>query len=135
MTLNFQSAVLIGLGGFLGTLLRFSAGAWISQISSAPWLSTLFVNLLGSFCAGLILSGSSRIPETVFSFLTIGLLGGFTTFSAFSMDSMNLLKSSMWTEFLVYALVTIFFGLALCFTGHFLGAWMFRSFGSGPPLS
>lgn len=135
MTLNFQSALLIGLGGFLGTILRFSTGAWISQISSTPWLSTMVVNLLGSFCAGLILSGSPRISDTTFYFLTIGVLGGFTTFSAFSMDSMNLIKSSMWTDFSLYILITIFFGLGLCFAGHFLGTWLFRSFEAGPPFS
>ena len=92
-----QNLLLIGLGGFMGALLRYSVSSLIQNISksmSFPY-GTLFVNLLGCLLIG-ALSQVAEIrgvisPEAR-SFVFIGLLGAFTTFSAFGNDSVNLFQ-------------------------------------------
>ena len=93
--------LLIGLGGFIGAILRYSVSGFIqgwSKGNSFP-IGTLAVNILGCFVIGLLsqLAESHGLfsPETR-SLLFIGFLGAFTTFSAFGNDTMNLLQSTPW---------------------------------------
>ncbi len=88
----FGTLLQIALGGALGASARFlanlAAARWLG--TSFPW-ATLFVNVLGSFLMGvlfvaLVEKGASRAAP----FLMTGILGGFTTFSAFSLDAMTL---------------------------------------------
>jgi CrcB protein len=80
----------VAIGGALGSLARYLAmigiGAWLG--ASFPW-GTLTVNVIGSAIMGLIIEGSAlrwNIGEEWRAFLTVGILGGFTTFSTFSLD-------------------------------------------------
>jgi len=92
-----QNLLLIGLGGFMGALLRYSVSGLIQNLSksmSFPY-GTLFVNLLGCLLIG-ALSQVAEIrgvisPEAR-SFIFIGLLGAFTTFSTFGNDTLNLFR-------------------------------------------
>ena len=92
-----QNLLLIGLGGFMGALLRYSVSGLIQNLSksmSFPY-GTLFVNLLGCLLIG-VLSQVAEIrgvitPEAR-SFLFIGLLGAFTTFSTFGNDTVSLFR-------------------------------------------
>ena len=92
-----SNALLVGLGGFLGSLLRYVLGGWVLRLKLG-WtfpLETLIINVLGCLVFGVlaglaesrgVLSGSAR------AFLFIGLLGGFTTFSSFSYETFQLLR-------------------------------------------
>ena len=92
-----QNLLLIGLGGFMGALLRYSVGGLIQNLSksmSFPY-GTLFVNLLGCLLIGAL----SQVAETrgvispeARSFIFVGLLGAFTTFSTFGNDSVSLFR-------------------------------------------
>lgn len=81
---------LVAIGGAAGSVLRYAAGLWCAQWFGAalPW-GTLAVNVIGSaiigLLGGLILGGLQLSPE-MRVFLITGILGGFTTFSAFSLD-------------------------------------------------
>jgi CrcB protein len=112
---------LVAAGGAAGSVLRYSLGIWcLARFGTAlPW-GTLAVNVIGSAVIGLIgglmasgmpMSGEARL------LLITGLLGGFTTFSAFSLDLGLLAQRSLLTA-LVYLCATLLFGLgafAACF--------------------
>ena len=82
-------ALLVGFGGFLGTVLRYAVTR-IPMGWSFP-LSTLVVNVLGCFALGLL--AGARYTETARAFVFIGVLGGFTTFSAFGNETFQLLRA------------------------------------------
>jgi fluoride exporter len=99
----------IALGSALGGMGRH----WITTIASSrfpgsfPW-GTFSVNLLGSLLIGLIAGISNdRLPPAVRSTLTIGVLGGFTTFSAFSFQTASLFKSGQSNLGLLYAFSSV----------------------------
>ncbi len=99
-TVNLYVAIL--LGGALGSAARFALSAWVDGKAGGefPW-GTFTVNVIGSFVIGFVagISGpDSRfmVPEVVRVFIMVGILGGFTTFSSFSLQTMNLLLSGQW---------------------------------------
>ncbi len=90
--------LLVALGGAIGASLRHLAGLfWLRMLGPAfPW-GTLFVNVIGSLAMGLLIGwlvkrGGAGVlsPDNIRMFLATGILGGFTTFSAFSLDVANL---------------------------------------------
>jgi CrcB protein len=93
---------LIGLGGALGSVARFVLSGLIAngQGPGFPW-GTLFVNVTGSFAIGFVaaLSGPETgvlASRTTRHFLMTGILGGYTTFSAFSLQTLNLAEEGKW---------------------------------------
>ena len=88
---------LVGLGGFVGAILRYWANGWIqSGLLTFP-LGTLGVNFLGSLLLALVMYASEYrglFGEETRVFLTIGVLGSFTTMSTFSFESMKLLEQN-----------------------------------------
>jgi len=78
------------------------------------------VNLLGSFFIGVCISLSDKsiITENIRIYIAIGLLGGFTTFSTFSMDLFNLLNKSLYVEMISYLVLSVFGGVLLFFAGY-----------------
>jgi CrcB protein len=112
---------LVGAGGFLGSILRFIAQAGVEKYThlSFQW-GTMFVNVSGSLILGILyaLSEKQNILSTDWRlFLAVGFCGGFTTFSAFSLDSFRLLKASAMPELLVYSLGSIFAGIVSLYAG------------------
>lgn len=88
--------VYIGLFGALGCLARYALSGWIYALAgrALPW-GTLAVNVVGSFLIGLVMEGSLRsvlLPAHIRLGITIGFLGGFTTFSTFSYETVRLLE-------------------------------------------
>ena len=89
--------LLVGAGGFLGSVLRYLLGSWVQTLSGGRFpLGTLAVNVLGCFAIGLLMGVAevrqSLSPE-VRLFAVVGVLGGFTTFSTFSYDSVELWRA------------------------------------------
>lgn len=92
--MSLQAIMLVGTGGALGAVTRYGVGLLLKSASGFPW-ATLSVNIAGSLLMGLVmgwLSRQSGASEPVRLFLVVGLLGGFTTFSAFSMELVTLLE-------------------------------------------
>jgi len=85
---------------------------------------TLLVNLIGSFLIGFVIAlfDIGIISETVRLCVVIGLLGGFTTFSTFSMDMFNLINKSLYLQASIYIFGSVVFGLILFITGHKLAS-------------
>ncbi|NUQ82479.1 MAG: fluoride efflux transporter CrcB [Bacteroidetes bacterium] len=119
----------IFIGGGLGAVSRYLAGSWVNRLMGPefPW-GTLLVNVAGSFIIGFFLTWMEhRLP--VFPYwrplIAIGFLGGFTTFSSFSWETVVLLRNG---DYLLAALNTGG-SVLLCLTGVILGIWLARPAG------
>ena len=114
------------IGGGIGSLLRYGVQTvWRSHHPlpyTFPW-STFIVNIAGSFLIGLFYALAMRfhISPKICLLLTTGLCGGFTTFSTFSNDGMLLLKQGDIVTFMLYAVLSMVFGLAAVFAGNWCG--------------
>ena len=115
---------LVFLGGALGAASRYGLSAFVNRHveSSFPW-GTVSVNLLGSFAIGLLYEVLARysVPEQVRGFLFIGILGGFTTFSAFGLETMSLLRGREVGLALSNVALTNIAGVALVALGMLAG--------------
>jgi len=90
-----EALLLIGAGGFIGAILRYLVGGWVQNGFSTFPVGTLAVNFIGSFLLGLIMYASEYrgiFPEETRIFLTIGILGAFTTMSTFSYETFKLIE-------------------------------------------
>lgn len=120
-----KSLLAVALGGVLGTLLRYGAGLLlVVRYPKYFFLATLLVNLLGCFAIGYLhgffLGRPTLAPEWRVGLMT-GLLGGFTTFSSFSLDTLRLLEEGQWLMGLGYLLCTVMGGLLAAWMGLMLG--------------
>jgi CrcB protein len=117
----------VALGGALGSVARFWVNGLISEKFGAtfPW-GTLAINVTGSFIIGVI--GALAIPEGrmdspsrqfATQFLMIGVCGGYTTFSSFSLQTLNLLREREW----LYAGGNVILSVVLCMIAVWLG-WL-----------
>jgi fluoride exporter len=116
-----KTLLLIGTGGFLGSISRFLASRFIqNNLSSALPFGTFFVNISGCLLIGLIYGLSER--SSLFSpgwkmFLTVGFCGGFTTFSTFANENLAMLRDGDFFHFLLYTGLSVFLGIAATFFG------------------
>lgn len=107
------------IGGGLGSFLRFISNTQLSKYPQFPY-STLFVNLLGSFLIGIFFAFSQKYAwsEEAKALLIAGFLGGLTTFSSFSLDTLKLIQNGD----LGYALLNLslnnFMGILLAWLGY-----------------
>jgi len=116
-----KNILLVGLGGGIGSILRYLSQKLASNIYPAlfPW-GTFAVNVIGCFLIGLIWSiqfKSMDNSEDWKLLLMIGLCGGFTTFSAFTLEGIGLLKDEKLAVFFFYVAASILIGLAATFLG------------------
>ena len=112
--------LLVGLGGFVGAILRYWISGWIQSGFVTFPVGTLAVNFLGSLVLSLIMYASQYrglLGEEARIFLAIGVLGSFTTMSTFSLESMKLLEQS---EHMMFGL-NILGTLCLCLLAIYLG--------------
>jgi len=114
-----KTSLIIGLGGFIGTVCRYLVVSLFDK-SSFPY-GTVVVNLVGCFLIGLV-SGyfSQKLGDQtqLFFFLTIGCLGGFTTFSAIAMESQVFIQNGEFIRMLTYIAFQTLLGIALCMIGY-----------------
>ncbi len=109
------------MGGAVGAVLRFSISSLCYNMSNGgfPW-GTLIVNVIGSFFLAIFLGFAGEYSELRF-FLAIGLLGAFTTFSAFSYETIFLFKSSEISLGILNIAANFSLSLAVVVGGYFLG--------------
>jgi len=119
----------VALGGALGSVSRYLLGTWAQTISKSidfPY-GTLTVNLIGCFLIGFL----SQLAESRGAFTSesrmlvfIGILGGFTTFSSFGNDTINLLGEGNMVNALVNVGANVIVGLFLVWLGRITAAWI-----------
>ena len=118
----------IFLGGGLGALLRFLISEQTDRLflNSFPF-GTIVVNVLGAFLMGLVVSyfaDKVNVSQNIKMFLTIGFLGGFTTFSTFNVDFYQLFSNGEILASLLYLFVTFTFTLTVI--AFYLGLSLFK---------
>jgi CrcB protein len=112
--------VLVLLGGGIGSLARYSFSGWVhGKYAGIFPLGTLTVNLVGSFLIGVLwaLFESATMNPTLRVFLFVGILGGFTTFSTYSLETLSLLRDGEVRTALINILVNNVGGILLAFAG------------------
>lgn len=124
-----MTMLVIFVGAGIGGMVRHALGSWVQQASGSdfPW-GTLVVNVTGSLLLTLIyalLEGTSARAEWRM-FLGIGVLGGFTTFSAFSYETVDLLRHDEGLRALAYVLASVVASTGSAFIGYQVGASLLR---------
>src|SRR5271154_1721201 len=119
-----QSYALVALGGALGSVARF---AMVNSLAAGDWdratVATMAVNVLGSSLIGALAVLTSQ-KVALQHFLLVGILGGFTTFSAFSLQSFRLIVEQRWA----FAAGVIIGSVALCLLGTWRGSSLARQY-------
>ena len=118
-----KSFILVFLGGGLGSGLRYLVTIAMSQYSKVLPFGTFTVNMIGCLLIGLIL-GYAQKENTLTSnqtlLLATGFCGGFTTFSAFASENLELIKNGELFNFSIYAIGSVFLGIVLILIGYLL---------------
>lgn len=119
-----KSLLIAGTGGFIGTVLRFLVSRYFQEntFSLFPW-GTFTVNIIGSLLIGIFYGMSERgnlLSPEIRIFLTVGICGGFTTFSSLTNDAFMLLQEKEWFKVSLYASLSFFLGLVAVYLGRTL---------------
>ncbi len=111
----------IFVGGGLGALLRFGVGKWtLAWFGPGFPVGTLAVNVVGSLAIGLAVGALEGVGQPAKLFFITGLLGGFTTFSAFSLDAITLWQRGQSAQAALYVGLSVVLSLAAAFAGYWL---------------
>ena len=120
-----QNALAVGVGGFFGSIARYLVGVLVSRFFDEPTFpfATFVVNIAGCFLIGLfgtLMENTELISPPVQLFLIVGVLGGFTTYSAFGYQTLTLMRDGHFLFALLNVAAHIIFGLGAVW----LGAWL-----------
>lgn len=120
----FNNILLVGLGGAVGSILRYLCQKWINDWYHHNFpLATFLVNILGclliGFFYGLGEKGNILSPQTRLLLIT-GFCGGFTTFSTFAFENVNLLRVGDNFYFLLYILGSLVLGILAVYLGKYM---------------
>jgi CrcB protein len=113
-----QSVFLVAFGGALGAVARYGTGIVAVRLGMGgfPW-ATLFVNVLGGLLMGALAGWLSEGAPALRLFLGVGVLGGFTTFSAFSIDVVRLIEMNQTSAALAYVAASVIVSVGACWLG------------------
>ncbi|MGB7977159.1 MAG: fluoride efflux transporter CrcB [Roseiarcus sp.] len=125
--MSLASCLIVMLGGAIGTFLRYFVSVLALPISrELPW-GTIVINITGSFIIGLfgtltLASGRFPVSENLRLFVMVGFCGGYTTFSAFSLQTLELMRSGAMTRAALNIALSIVLCLSAVALGHLVGA-------------
>lgn len=123
-----QAYLLVGLGGGLGAMARYGFGTLAGRVWGTAFpVGTLMINVLGSLAMGLLAGLLARtLPEgqnEIRLFVAVGVLGGFTTFSAFSLDAITLLERGDVLAGVGYVLLSVVLSVLALYLGLLITRW------------
>lgn len=116
-----KTLLLVGAGGFVGSILRYLVSVWMMPLSERTGLplGTLAVNVVGSLAIGFLLSWCQTRMEHLL--LIVGLCGGFTTFSTFSLEVVNLLRAGTYGSAVFYIAASLCLSVLAVWAGMYAG--------------
>ncbi len=126
--MNFLPLMYVAIGGAFGSMCRYVVGVWVGVVNPTGFpFGTLVINVSGSFLMGvwigvmvLVLPEKSKDMHLL---MAIGVLGGYTTFSTFSLESYLLIEKGLWLQAAAY----IFGSVIVSIAALFAGMWLMRS--------
>lgn len=128
MTVTLTQLALVAGGGAIGSVLRFLTSSSVQRFTNTDFpFGTLSVNVIGSLLMGflyIILVERSSMSMEWRALLLIGLLGGFTTFSSFSIETMNLLEQALFGKMAINIVASVATCLFATWLGMKLGRWV-----------
>lgn len=113
-----MEVVYVSVGGFIGAICRFVLTKKIQQERIFP-LGTFTVNMIGAFLLGLMMG--MKVGGQLYSFLGVGFMGAFTTFSTFKLESEQLRQKKRNVYFYSYLIFSYVFGIGLAYLGMLIG--------------
>ena len=122
-----QAVLLVGAGGALGAMARYGVSLAVARLWPTGFpLATLGVNVVGSLLMGALIGVLARTSPTISNeirlFVAVGILGGFTTFSSFSLDAVTMIERGALAQALLY----IGLSVVVCLAGLYLGLLVTR---------
>jgi fluoride exporter len=127
LSLSPPTIVAIALGGAIGTVARFLLDTALAVPAGHFPTTTLLINLTGSLAIGLLIPLTDKLAPRVplaRPFLIVGILGGWTTYSTFTVDAVTLMKDGHAASSVLYLAATVFGGLASVVLGNAVGRRM-----------
>lgn len=115
------NCILVGIGGFFGSVFRYLIGLLPIETGSGFPVKTLAINVIGSFLIGVIaalLAKDKGLDPQAALMLRVGLCGGFTTFSTFAFESADLMKNGQTAVALVYICLSVILSIAAVFAAQ-----------------
>lgn len=125
--MSFTTCLIVMLGGAIGTLARYVVSVLALPLSRQLPLGTMFINVSGSFIIGFfgtltLAHGRFPVSENLRLFVMIGLCGGYTTFSSFSLQTLDLLRSGALYRGAANILLSVLLCVAAVAAGHLIAA-------------
>lgn len=119
----YRTILIVGTGGFIGSVMRYLLQVFIENklLSTFP-LATLIANITGSFIIGVVfaLAEKSMMNSEWRIFMSVGICGGFTTFSAFAFNNFNMIKEHTWNQLFLNIGGTMILGILAVYLGIIL---------------
>ena len=114
--------LLVGIGGALGSMARYGTGVLVGRMWSDSFpLATMLINIVGSLAMGLFIGFLARTTPgwqaDARLFVAVGIFGGFTTFSSFSLDTIAMFERGEIVPALIYVLGSVVIGIAALYAG------------------
>ncbi len=125
--MSFTTCLYVTIGGALGSLARYALSVWALPVSrDLPW-GTIGINIAGSFVIGFfgtltLAQGRFPVAENLRLFVMIGICGGFTTFSSFSLQTLELIRGGAMLRAGVNIVLSVVLCVAAVALGHFMAA-------------
>lgn len=114
-----MAILLVAIGGVVGVLTRYALAATVSP-DTLPWV-TVGINVAGSFLLGLLTTLGGGLAPEIRSAVGVGVLGGFTTFSTFSVDVLSKLEAGEGRAAVLYVLASVGLGVGAAAVGYYAG--------------
>jgi CrcB protein len=119
----FRTILIVGTGGFIGSVMRYLLQVFVENklLSTFP-LATMIANIAGSFIIGVVfaLAEKSLMNSDWRIFMSVGICGGFTTFSAFAFNNFNMIKEHTWNQLFLNIGGTMILGILAVYLGIIL---------------
>ena len=113
----------VGAGGAIGAVSRYLLGLLPIKMQSGFPFTTLIINIIGAFCIGMIAAAVEKNTELnakLILFLKVGICGGFTTFSTFSLEALGLLQNGKYGVGILYMVLSVILCILACIAGELL---------------